>query len=430
MLRRAHWGGWVALLIILQAGAAPGKSDFTWSGHLRANASAGHYDAEQVLARSQDQNLFYDGGADFRLNASYYANDRLSFHAAYEAVFTGGQTRGAIADLSENLPAAAQDLVLQADTPSDQGQFFSLSKVIAEEDDYILYHRIDRLYASYEDHFGSIAIGRQALTWGNGLLFNPADLVNPFAPSDIIRDYKIGSDMILYQHGFEKLQDIQAVAVLRRDADDDPSFEESTFGMKFRLSAEQRDFDLYVMKNYADPVIGGGFVSYLGDGVLRSDLTWTYLEDDPDRESFFAAVVDYDYSWSWADKNWYGFLEFYANGLGSSDVHDTRTNEALLIRLQRGEIFVTGRYYLNGMLQYEAHPLVNIYATLIYNLEDDSFLLQPRVSWDFIADAQILAGANIPVGGTDTEFGTQEYPETGAVTGAPLQLYVLLTYYF
>ena len=38
--------------------------------------------------------------------------------------------------------------------------------------------------------WGVVCVGRQAVTWGNGLIFNPMDLFNPFSPVDIERDYK------------------------------------------------------------------------------------------------------------------------------------------------------------------------------------------------------------------------------------------------
>ena len=263
------------------------------------------------------------------------------------------------------------------------------------------------------------------------MLFNPADLINPFAPSNIIRDYKIGSDMILFQTAGELITDFQLVGVARKDQDTGEfASAESTAGMKVRFSFSQRDLDLYLLKNYQDPVAGAGFTTYLGGGVFRSDLTWTYLEDDPDMDSFFSGVMNFDYSWIWLGKNWYGFIEYYYNGLGSSPVAEALTNEALVERLARGEIFVTGRNYLDGMLQCELHPLINIFATVIYNLDDRSILLQPRISWDFSESAQLLAGLNISLGSSGSEFGDRPDQQTGADTSNADQAYLLVTWYF
>ena len=41
--------------------------------------------------------------------------------------------------------------------------------------------------------------GRQAITWGNGLVFNAMDIFNPFDPAAVDKEYKTGDDMIYGQ---------------------------------------------------------------------------------------------------------------------------------------------------------------------------------------------------------------------------------------
>ena len=343
---------------------------------------------------------------------------------------SGGQTRETLNEAAEQNPGILESSLYQSTIPDDDKQLFSLTKIISEGDGYIIYHRLDRLFLASQSRFGNVSIGRQALTWGNGLLFNPADLINPFAPSDIIRDYKIGSDMILYQNGFDFISDLQLVIVPRSNQEDELDNDQSTYGLKTSLSGEYGDLDIYVMKNYQDPVLGGGFSTYLGSGVLRSDLTWTYLKEDSEMQSFFSGVINYDRSWTWSGKNWYGFIEFYYNGLGEADPLDALRNESLRERLRRGEIFVTGNYYLDGLLQFEAHPLVNLLVSVIYNLEDNSFLIQPRLNWEVSQSFEFLLGVNVSEGSTGSEFGELINPEDGTGFGNPSQAYLIATYFF
>ncbi|MEJ2133845.1 MAG: hypothetical protein P8X86_01220, partial [Desulfofustis sp.] len=254
--------------------------NFDWSGHLRASGLLDCYGEENLLALTAGNRLLINATLDGRLNYSLYWGERTSFNLGYEAVANGGQTRETITELAEQNPGFEQSSLYRSRIPSDENQLFDLTKIISEGDDYILYQRLDRLFFAYDSAIGNISIGRQALTWGNGLLFNPADLINPFAPSDIIRDYKIGSDMVLYQNGFRIVSDLQAVIVPRTGDDSELDSDQSTYGLKTRFSGGPGDLDLYLMKNYQDPVLGAGFSTYLGDGVLRSDVTWTYLEED------------------------------------------------------------------------------------------------------------------------------------------------------
>jgi hypothetical protein len=423
-----RWVGMVLGLSLLVE-ANPGLAlDLDYNGHLRGQVSGSYHHDDDLLSRQNGERSFLDGSVDFRLNAALFMGEQVSFDLAYEAALAGGDTRQAVSGLAPDDSLAS---LFQPAVPSDEQQFFSLTHVFRESDSSIGYHRLDRLFLTVDSSHGTTSLGRQALTWGNGLTFNPMDLVNPFAPSDIIRDYKVGADMVLYQTGAETITDFQLVYVPRRNIETgDLSWEESTFGAKFRVQHERVDYDFLGVKNYEDLVLGSGLSRYLGEGVFRTDVTLTFLSDDPDRDYYFSAVANLDYSWVWDNKNWYGFVELYYNGLGADSTREALQDKALVERLLRGELFVTGRIYADGMLQYEMHPLFNCFLSAIVNLEDGSFLLQPRAIWDFSQSSQLLFGLNLPVGGAGTEFGSFDDPESGTVSSRTTQVYALLTWFF
>ena len=417
----------VLLALVLSASVSHGD-DLQVNGHFRGQALLLGVSDEDYIAAVEDKSIFIDGSADFRCNGTTFITDNVSIDAAYEAAVTGGQRRKA---MNEGLPALGGSVFYSMSVPSDEQQFFSMTKVVADEDGYIAYHRIDRLSVTIDSGFGTFKGGRQALTWGNGMVFNPADVVNPFAPADVIRDYKKGSDMVLYQYGGEVVSDFQLVYAPRREEDSgDVAWSESTLGSKLRISFNETDGDLYAIKNYRDYIIGAGMVGYLYDAVYRLDITGTFLEGDSRDDSYISAVANLDYSWVLDEKNWYGMVELYYSGIGRKDNSLIIQDEALRKRIQRGELFVAGKWYLDGMIQYEAHPLVNIFFSFMCNLEDLSFLLQPRVSWDVTQSSRILVGFNIPVGNRGDEFHSMIDDETGATLERGYQLYAVATWYF
>lgn len=401
--------------------------EYDWSGHLRGQSSLGWYQENHIMSEAADQQYFLDGSVDLRLNSTFFLTEYLSLELAYEAAVAGGQSRRAMLKLTTDSIYAQ----LAGAAPSDDHQLFDLTGVSSGNRDYIAYHRIDRLLLALGGDYGTIKAGRQALTWGNGQIFNPADLVNPFAPADIIRDYKIGTDMLLYHTGGERVSDFQLVYVPRRDPEDGQlDGSQATFGGKVRISCNEMDLDLLLLRSYEDSIIGSGLTGFLGGALYRTDWTLTFLGDDPDRDNYLSIVANLDYSWVLQDKNWYGFIEFYYNGLGADSPAEALQDEALVSRLLRGELFVTGKYYFDAMVQYEAHPLVNCFVSVIVNLEDYSFLLQPRLVWEMTESLQVLTGVNLPVGGKGDEFGEGEDPETGFAVGRSVQGYALITWFF
>ena len=62
-------------------------------------------------------------------------------------------------------------------------------------------------------------------------------------------------------------------------------------------------------------------------------------------------LLNIDYSWMWWERNFYGFLEFYFNGLGNDQYTEALTDPDLSERLERGELHTLGRAYLCGHIR-------------------------------------------------------------------------------
>ncbi|SHK05451.1 hypothetical protein SAMN02745216_02786 [Desulfatibacillum alkenivorans DSM 16219] len=398
-----------------------------WGGHLRAQGSSSWYGKPHVLEYVGDTGPLADGGFDGRLNGSLFAGEHLTLEAQYQAAFTGGESRRQIWRLAQGFPTAQS---LAAGAPSDEHRLFSLTGVLEENEDCLLYHRLDRLSATYAGDRMTVRAGRQALTWGNGLIFNPMDLLNPFSPSDVVRDYKTGDDMLVLQGWAGPFSDLQLAYVPRKNVcTGDVSGSESSIAGKAKFSAFGSDWDVMAARHYKDAVAGFGMVRYVLNAAWRMDFTITALGGDFS-DSDFSAVTNLDYSWIWGGHNFYGLCELYYNGFGRNDPWDSLMDPDLLIRLDRGEIYTLGRWYASGQLQFEAHPLVNLFLSTIINLDDGSLLIQPRISWDALSSFNILVGTDIPAGSGNTEFGGLDEPFTGKSMGSPVKAYLLGTWYF
>ena len=414
------------VLLLLATLHCTALADLTWQGQVRTQAIASLRDSDDTVSINEDQHSFFDGALDGRVNLQYQATPTFFMECSYEAIISGGQTKRALQGV-DIASSAAYFTTLSY--PDDSRQLFSLTGLLKEDSDVIAYHRLDRLFAVLQTDIGSFSLGRQALTWGNGMMFNPADLVNPFAPSDIIRDYKVGSDMALYQVTTNHINDFQLAVVPRRNEESgEVEASSSTAGAKLNVTILENDTDLYLMRHYDDIVYGLGINRFLGSALFRSDIIVTDAADQAG--TYISAVANLDYSWTWAQKNWYGLLELYYNGLGHNTPQQAFQDPAALDRLARGDLFATGRWYIDGMLQYELHPLIHLYLSAIVNLDDTSFLLQPRVDWSITSSLQLLGGCNIPVGSANSEFGSITFDDPQITTSRPTQLYVILTWYF
>ena len=425
----------------IEAATSAGSKTFTLAhvgGQSLDITGGGHFKLRGTLSRPEEGSLYAvvdsgtyeDGTAEARLKGTLFVGEKVYFEAHYETFYSVGDTQRAQSQLADLVPQPLKGL-FGVRVLEDESRFMDLTKTIHYDDDSVWYHRLDRLYLTFLPHWGSFSIGRQAVTWGNGYVFNPMDLVNPFPPTDIERDYKVGSDMVVGLVNLGTSGDLQLVYVPRRNPlTDEVSWDQSTLGGKVHLSRGTTEFDVMAVADYGDAVLGLGSRGYLGGAAWRCDATWTFLDDSPRKNGFLSLVANLDYSWVWWGKNFYGFLEFYYNGLGVNNYVEAFEDPALVARILRGELYTLGRYYLSGHVSVELHPLFNVYLTVINNLEDPSGVVQPRAIWNVSQNLDLTFGANLYYGGKGSEYGGIVVPGIPYLYSPSLTGYVWLSYYF
>lgn len=416
-------------------GAGAAQEDATqmrWGGHLRAIGSLAAIDDQSIYAQV-DTGPYYDGQGELRLKNEIFLGSRWSLETHYELVAAGGDTRANTSKLQQRYPAPALDALIAPTQINDDHRLFDLTHPLISEDDYVVYHRIDRLNLTFSPSWGSIRLGRQALTWGNGMVFNPMDLFNPFAPTTVQRDYKVGDDMALGQVYLGN-HEMQLLYLPRRDPEDgEIDDDRGSYAGKAHLIFGALETELMAARHYDDTVYGWGAIGYLGDAAWRLNAVYTSVSDQYNQKDFFQTVANMDYAWQWADKNIYGLLEFYYNGLGEKDDYlQAAAAPYTFNRLARGDLFTLGRYYMAALLQIELHPLVHNYWTCITNLEDPSGLVLPQMIWDATTNTQLILGGQWHWGADDTEYGGSKTSFLGeTIRIAPQdQVYVWLTYSF
>ncbi|SKA73801.1 hypothetical protein [Desulfobaculum bizertense] len=388
-------------------GSSPLSSiDMEWSGHIKLYGRA-LFPQEGTAFDSLDSvglGTNYDGLLEARVNNKTFFGDHVYSIIHWEAGLTGGGSREDGERLKDAYPALFPNGLLSP--PNDDRRLVDLTAIVHEDDGTVLYHRLDRAFLAFQPDWGEIRVGRQAVTWGHGFTFNPMDLFNPFSPTDLERDYKLGDDIALVQVPVSE-NALDLIYVARRNPDtSEPDFDSSSLGGKFSIPIDSTNLDIILTRHYEDYIAGVGAVGYVGNAAWRFDVTGTFL-DTPSRgrSAYLSAVANLDYSWNWFGKNWYGYTELYYNGLSDNDYTDPFTDPAIADRIARGELFALGSMYWSGNINIELHPLLNVYLTAIVNLDDPSGVWLPRIVYDVSDNIQLTATAGLNWGASNTEYG-------------------------
>lgn len=313
--------------------------------------------------------------------------------------------------------------------------YWDLTDNLADSGNNQSNQRLDRLNISYTGTAFVARLGRQALTWGSGLVFHPMDLVNPFQPVATDTAYKRGTDMAYGQWLLEDGSDVQFVMVphKRRDMvslNADPNAGKPTQAVFANLIGDTLQWTVLLAKDRADSVLGIGTSGALGGAAWNLELTPTHLDSGDTKTS---ALLNITQAGMFLKRNVTAYAELYHNGFGEpgNDYTVAQFNSDLAVRLARGQQFVTGRDYVSLGATWEWTPLLQLVPTLIVNAHDRSALFDAQLSRSLANNITLKAGLRFPVGGKGTEFGGLELaPATGLYLAGVAQAFIRLEGYF
>ena len=411
----------IPVLLLLCAQVHAGGLPWLEGGHTKLRALASYYPDDSIFREAFGQ---WDDSEGAGLRLKFAAEQgRLGFNAHYQLLGQSGDSQ----DLSQQSSGL---LPLPPRLPDDERRWWDLTDQISDSDSRELVQRLDRLHIDFRGDSTVLRFGRQAVTWGNGLIYSPMDFFNPFDPAAVDTEYKLGDDMLYGQYLLDNGSDWQFVSVQRRDEDGDVSSKVSSNALKFHGFGLTREVDLLVAEHYDQLILGAGGVVNLGEAVLRGDATFTDARDGWET----SLVVNWSYSWVWAGHNVSGVAEYFYNGFGlrESDypAENFREDRDLLDRLARGELITVGRHYLAGSLLVELTPLLNLTPNLFFNAEDGSALAQLVLQWDLARDWQLLGSLGVPLGSSNTEYGGLDTGLDGQTLEVGPSLFAQMAWYF
>ena len=279
-------------------------------------------------------------------------------------------------------------------------------------------HELDRLNLQFTLPAADIVIGRQAISWGVGRLWTPADLFVSFSPVEIDQEFKPGIDAVRAKIPLGQFSQLEAVY-----AAFDENFRTHAIGLRGQTSVQDYDVGMMIGKFRHDFVIGPFFDGEVKGAGIRGEFTYTRntLGKLRERRAFFRAVSNVDYRFT---NGVYGLLEYYYNGFGETEAE---AYPRLLgsQRLGRGEIFNLGRHYLGAVFEYEFHPLVRGTFFGQWNVLDASGLIGPLINVSLSDEADLRLGMYFPFG---SEFA---FPRIRSEFGLyPRVYYLQLRWYF
>ncbi|MEW5851769.1 MAG: hypothetical protein AB2A00_23470 [Myxococcota bacterium] len=269
-----------------------------------------------------------------------------------------------------------------------QPEAITLSRTLVSSSGLGMNVRVDRAALTLRFPNLDFTVGRQAMSFGTTFFFTPLDVVAPFHPLVVDREYKPGVDALradVYSGTSNKLTLVAAYAgswdldglVLAAHVGS------TVFGVDVGVFAAEVHRQAVLGADTAGELLGFG-VRAEGTVTLPADLRRPYLRA--------ALGVDRRFE--------NGLMlsgELYVQTLGGerpSDYYDVARRP----EFARGEIWALGRYYGALSASFELLPVLTVGCSSVANLGDQSMLLGPSLTWSLSDDAVLAAGAYATLG--------------------------------
>ena len=301
--------------------------------------------------------------------------------AASDAALTGGRF------LSGPVPAKGLE--------TEGRRLVDFDHVLVDHGTFLLQHDLDLLAVKVILPKGEIVVGRQVLSWGTGMLWNPTDLLSPFAPGEVDREVRHGVDAVRFSMPLGKTSLLDLIYL--------PQQQGWAQGGVARVQANTRGFDVSVSaaKYLSDVVLGADTAGDIGPVGVHAEAAYTLglanlagpgpVEVE---ERFLRGVVGA--SWRPAE-SWTLGAEYYFNGFGAGSPGGY-ASKLSSDRYVHGEVFGAGRHYVGLSAVRQATPLLSLQMLLLTNLADPSALGIPVAQYWAAQKVLVRVGGYIPVG--------------------------------
>lgn len=317
-------------------------------------------------------------------------------------------------------------------------------ETIQEKRDYIIRGDIHRMSLAYKMPDFHVTAGRQAISWGEGRLLNPMDLITPVGP--LIQDLEDvpGADAINASYFFNSYDSLQLVVVPYTRADNRDvgklRSEDATALVRFKGTYGNLDLVFLGGQQHRSYVWG----SELNLTVWDAGFRFAYLgrQENEEFHTDYQALEDTHQFVLGASYAFWGELrtnfEVFFNSRPYEDdpeIPELRSRESEIATGREdpqeldptffrtsGRILTKNPYLVQASVGYDFTDLLTADLFAIWDPEGGSLLYGPQISYNAANEIIIVAGARL--------YKIGKHPEEAEFTGAPPQAFIYMRWHF
>lgn len=423
-----RWILFVGVAWLAGSGATPAEAPWQWAGYYKNLFTVTDVEDNYQALGVIDDSPALDDVQRVRIKVDGEPVPAVRLRVHYETGLGWGDS----IRIQNRLDEAPMQPSWMAARAGGRVRYLDLESEIDRGSDWRWVHNLDRLEAGLRVGDLDVSVGRQAVSWGVGLIWSPVDLFAGFAPDALDRDEKLGVDVVRTRWDIADTWTVDGVV---EPLDDDGPYritaDESSLAARATTHWGEYDVSALGGQVAGDRVLGGDFSGYLGDAGFRGEWVYTWVREEDERDySRLLLSGDYGFAVPW---NPYVAVEYLYNGLGAGDPdgYVDRLGAASVQRaFSRGNAFQVGRHYLGVLAAVQPTALWTFQSTTVWNVQDGSALEYAAAVRSLRDNLDLVLGLNVGLGGLGTEFGGFSKEQIGVDFANPDFLFAFLKWYF
>lgn len=263
---------------------------------------------------------------------------------------------------------------------------------------------IDRLYYGYYGESTIIKAGRQTISLGSGLVFQPLDMLSPFSFSQIDQEYKAGSDMLYSQYLDQQGNDYALIWVPRRNistSEIDSNNSSLLFNSHIYLAGVP--MNLLFGQDRGENLFAAGSSLDIADWTFQGEFL---LRDYSYSGKKLSWLINSQSSWVWQNHNISFAMEYFYNAVADKNLNALeQINPDLQKLIKNAQLFTLKQNYLALNLRIDLSELSTFTPTLIQNLDDNSLLIVASYQKSLADNSLMLLSIIYSPSDKGSEFG-------------------------
>ncbi|MCJ8345646.1 hypothetical protein MJH12_08900 [bacterium] len=268
---------------------------------------------------------------------------------------------------------------------------FSVSPSRFEQFSHHLYQdqhftsKIDRLQFNFSHKDLDFVFGRQALSFGTSHFISVMDVINPFPPGTIDSSFKPGIDALRIQKALGDTGELEFIFAPNEYQKDNAYF------IRTRQLVNQIDYEFLMGRFRSHNMVALGFEGEIKEQSIWGEIALIRYDDNLlDSISKQSNQLSYNIGLDFHPKDGENIsISWFHQNSGAKDANDylrVLTNPSFREQFA----YLKGRDYINLSYTNKLKPLVDASVAFIYNVDDQSVFVQPKLSINTSDDSNLV----------------------------------------